>query len=154
MPSDMIPLTEQDAEHLGLLVVFHYLFGAVGMVFTLPSVVFLVMGVQALTGRMELIDATGASASTSDTWLLVIVATAWFVAGLTLSTCVLLAARFIRRCERYYFCLGVAAAACVVFPVGTTLGVLTILLLQRQTVKATFLEQTPGLSPVPQERMG
>jgi hypothetical protein len=100
-----------------------------------------------------LTDATGATASTPDTWLLVLVATAWLVVGLTLSTCVLLAARFIRRCERYYFCLGVSAAACMVFPVGTIMGVLTILLLQRQTVKATFLDQTSELNPVPQERI-
>jgi len=61
------------------------------------------------------------------------------IVGLTLSTCILLAARYIRRCERYYFCLAVAAAVLVFVPVGTLMGVLTILVLQRESVKATVL---------------
>lgn len=137
----MIPLTEQDAEHLGLLVLFHYLIGGIGLLFSLLPLAFVVVGTLALTGRTRFAGANGTPAPPAEIWLVMLMATVWIVVGLTLSTCILRAARFIRRCERYRFCLAVATAACVLVPAGTVLGVLTLLVLQRPTVKATFLDE-------------
>jgi hypothetical protein len=49
-----------------------------------------------------------------------------------------LAGRAIRRRENYTFCVIVAALSCMLMPFGTVLGVLTIVVLMRPSVKEMF----------------
>jgi hypothetical protein len=44
----------------------------------------------------------------------------------------------------YIFCLVIAAVECIFMPFGTVLGVFTIIVLQRPTVKAMFRGQSPA----------
>ena len=50
-----------------------------------------------------------------------------------------LAGRSLARHRRYTFCLVVAAILCLFVPFGTLLGVFTIIVLVRSTVRARFL---------------
>src|SRR5262245_43414538 len=64
----------------------------------------------------------------------------WAFAALIFVAGLLLVARI-----RHTFCIVVAALCCAFFPLGTALGVLTILGLMRPTVKAMFQQQAaPG----------
>jgi hypothetical protein len=58
--------------------------------------------------------------------------------GWTLAACLFAAGRSIAARRRYTFCIVVAALSCTVFPFGTALGVLSLLVLTRPTVKAMF----------------
>src|SRR6266545_3002302 len=54
---------------------------------------------------------------------------------------IFVAGRFLAARRRHTFCIVVAALCCAFFPLGTALGVFTILVLMRPTVKAMFQQQ-------------
>ncbi len=68
--------------------------------------------------------------------------------GWTLAALVLAAGRMLARRRRYLFCLVVAGIECVFMPLGTVLGVFTIIVLVRPSVKAAFeANSTAGADP-------
>jgi hypothetical protein len=58
--------------------------------------------------------------------------------GWTLAVCMIIAGRFLAKRTHYMYCLVVAAISCIFFPFGTVLGVFTIIVLLRSSVKALF----------------
>jgi hypothetical protein len=59
--------------------------------------------------------------------------------GATLAACIAVAGRFLSQRRRYLFCLVMACVmAALSMPFGTVLGVFTIIVLMRPTVKAAF----------------
>lgn len=59
--------------------------------------------------------------------------------GWAFAVCVILAGRFIVRRKHYIFCLVIASLNCLFMPFGTILGVFTIVVLIRPSVKALFM---------------
>ena len=57
-----------------------------------------------------------------------------------MAACVALAGRELARHGGYTYCLIVAAIECLFMPFGTALGVLTLIVLMRPSVKAQFGE--------------
>jgi hypothetical protein len=62
-------------------------------------------------------------------------------------------AQYLKRRERYVFCMVMAAVSCILFPIGTALGVFTIILLLQEDVKVDFgvLESGTGGEAPPGE---
>jgi hypothetical protein len=68
--------------------------------------------------------------------------------GFALTVCLVVAARSLAALRRYRFCFATACFACVFTPLGTALGVLTILVLVRPSVKELFAQGSSAeLSP-------
>ncbi len=61
-----------------------------------------------------------------------------FLIGIVILFCIILAGQSLARYENYQFCFVVAVLECLVLPIGTILGIATILVLRRDTVKALF----------------
>lgn len=61
-----------------------------------------------------------------------------FLIGLAMAICVLIAGRSLAHCKRYWFALVMACVECLFVPFGTILGVFTIVVLSRQSVKELF----------------
>jgi len=64
--------------------------------------------------------------------------------GLAFAVCLVVAGRKLAQQSGYTFCLVMAALSCLVVPLGTVLGVFTILVLLRPTVKERFAAATPA----------
>jgi hypothetical protein len=63
----------------------------------------------------------------------------WMLFGFTLAVCTLIAGRSLAQRRRHTFCLVIAAIECITcIPFGTALGVFTILVLMRPSVKQAF----------------
>jgi hypothetical protein len=139
-------VTPQDEEHLRLLSIFHYVVAAIGMIASLFPVIHLIVGIVAVTGGL---DEPGRTEGALVGWFFIVFSLAWIVTGLGISTCLVLAGRSLRRRQRYTFCLVMAGIACMFAPFGTVLGVFTILVLIRESVKAAF-----GVSAAPVEAAG
>ena len=60
------------------------------------------------------------------------------LSGLTFATCVAVAGRRLVRHTGYMYCLVIAGIECIFVPLGTILGVLTIVVLMRPQVKELF----------------
>jgi hypothetical protein len=70
------------------------------------------------------------------------------VLGWALAALIFVAGRSLAAGKRYAFCFVMAALCCAHFPFGTVLGVFTILVLTRPTVKAMFQQQSAlGVPP-------
>ncbi len=133
----------QDAEHLKLLSIFHYVVGGLlGCCACIP-IFHLIFGIICLTAPQLL---QGPKSDQFPTTLfgalITVVAATMILVGWAVAICVIVAGRFLARRVHYTFCLVVAAIACLFMPFGTVLGVLTIIVLMRPSVKALFVERT------------
>jgi hypothetical protein len=132
-------LSAQDAEHLRLLSIFHYVVGGLQALFACFPILHLLIGAFLVFGP----GLHGHSGERLPTALMgsffMIFAGAWMLVGWTLAVCMVVAGRSLAQRRRHFFCLvvaGIEAALCM--PLGTALGVLTIVVLIRPTVKQAF----------------
>ena len=133
-----------DVEHLRLLSIFHYVVGAVTGVFSLLPIMHLVIGVAMVTGRF---DGSQEPPPAVFGWFFIVMALVFIICGLAFAACLVLAGRFLSRREHYLFCFVMAALACIFFPFGTVLGVFTIIVLSRPTVKELFTRSMSAANP-------
>jgi hypothetical protein len=141
----------QDLEHLRLLSIFHYVVAGLVALFACFPVFHLILGLVMLIapGALE----NGQHGSPNDPiflrlvgLFLVFVAATIILAGWSLAVCVLLAGRFLSRRRHYTFCLIIAALLCMINPFGTVLGVFTIIVLIRPSVKLLFEPPTNAVA--------
>ena len=124
----------QDSEHLKLLAIFHYVVaGMAALVACIPFLHFF-MGLAFATGAFS---DTGPEAKPIG---LVMMAIAGFfiLAGWTLAALIAFAGRSLQTRKRYTFCLVMGGVECIFMPFGTVLGVFTIIVLSRDSVKSLF----------------
>ena len=124
-----------DQQHLDLLSIFHYIVGGLGLLFSLFPLFHLLFGIALVTGRLG--EGSGAE-NVMLGWFFIVIALVVTGTGIAYGVCTILAGRYLKRRERYSFCLVMAAISCIFFPFGTVLGVFTILVLARPDVKAVF----------------
>ena len=84
-------------------------------------------------------------------WILVVVALLLIVMGLIFSGCIFYAGRLLHRRRGYTFCMVIAVISLMFFPFGTCLGVFTLIVLLRPSVKALFLNRVHPDSIPPNE---
>jgi hypothetical protein len=129
----------EDLEQLRLLSIAHYVVAAVVALAASIPLLHLAMGASfasaALAGGEEgmMLGAMGC--------LFMAIAGTIVAAGWGFAASVFLAGRFLASRQRYTFCLVVAAINCAFAPLGTALGVLTIIVLMRPSVKQLFAGQ-------------
>jgi hypothetical protein len=127
---------ERDAEHLRLLTIFHYVVAAMAALWACFPIIHLVIGIAAVMGKL---GSDGKGPPELFGWFFIAMASVFMLTGWSLATCLFLAGRFLKQRRRYTFCFVVACvSACVCMPVGTGLGVCTIIVLLRPSVKELF----------------
>lgn len=135
LDTEFSPLTPQDEEHLRLLSIFYYVLAGFTAVFSMFPVIHLVVGLLFMFAGLGGEEAFPAVLFGG---FFALFALFFIACGLTLAACLAIAGRAIARCERYTFCFVVAAVVCGFWPLGTALGVFTIIVLLREPVKAAF----------------
>lgn len=130
---------DRDLEHLKLLSIFHYVAaGMAALVACIPFFHFFV-GMAMAFGAFD----EGDPATRPVGLGLMAFAALFIAAGWALAALMVLAGRSLAKRRRYTFCLVMGGIECLFMPVGTVLGVFTILVLVRESVKALF-GQTVG----------
>ena len=127
----------KDLEHLRVLAIFHYVVGGLAALFACIPVIHLVVGIAMVTGRFDA-DTGGPGEAMMLGWFIILFAAAFILAGWTFALCLILAGRSLSRRKHYTFCLVMAGLACMFMPFGTVLGVFTIIVLVRDSVKKLF----------------
>ena len=131
-----------DVEQLRLLAIFHYVVGGMAALFSLVPLVHLVMGLAVVTGHLPMEGASPGDRMVG--WLFVGLALLFIAAGLTFAAVDVAAGRSLTRQVRYAFCLVVAGLECLFMPFGTVLGVFTIVVLQRASIRERFGKAAPA----------
>ena len=125
----------EDLEHLRLLSIFYYLMAVLIALFSLLPVVHLVLG---MAMAFEWGDFGQDPPPAFIGWIVSCIAGFLILLGLTCAACFALAGRNLARHRSWIFCMVIAGIACTMMPVGTVLGVFTILVLNRPSVRALF----------------
>ena len=135
----------QDEEQLRLLSVFHYVVAGLMALFACIPLIHLAIGLMMLI-HPQPFGPHEQQPPAVFRWIVpvtfVIFPTAFILAGWAMAASMAWAGRCLQRRRRYTFCLVMACIACVFFPFGTVLGVFTIIVLVRPTVKALFIQPT------------
>jgi len=129
----------QDEEHLKLLSIFHYVVGGLAGLFACFPIIHLIIGIVMLAGGFQ--DASGQGPPRAIGLIFVIMALFIMTLGWTLAVCLIVSGRQLAKRKRYTFCFVLACISCIFIPFGTVLGVFTIMVLMRPSVKNIFEAQ-------------
>jgi len=128
----------QNSEHLRLLSVFHYVVGGLAVLFSFFPLLYTVMGSFFIYDVHHTAYKPGQGPPEFIGWFLVGMGSLFFLIGLAMSICIIRAGRVLAKHQRYWFAFIVACVECIFMPFGTVLGVFTIIVLSRDSVKQLF----------------
>jgi hypothetical protein len=132
----------QDEEHLRLLSIFHYVCAGLAALFACFPIMYLVMGMM-MVFSPESFGPTKDQPPAFMGVFLIVLGGVLTLLGWSLAACIAFAGRCLARRKRHTFCLVIAGIACLFMPFGTILGVFSIIVLVRPSVKALFDKATP-----------
>jgi hypothetical protein len=129
----------QDAEHLRLLSIFHYVVAGVSafvsffpLLYTGMGALFVYLAHQpGKRGESPPPEVLG--------WFLVGFGIFLAIIGFAFAVLIFLAGRALAQRRRYWFAFVVACMECIFIPFGTILGVFTLIVLSRESAKGLFL---------------
>jgi hypothetical protein len=124
---------KQDLEHLKLLAIFHYVVAGMTALFACIPFIHFFMGLALATGALDA-DPEAQPIGIG----IMIFAGLFILAGWTLAALIAFAGRSLQTRRRYTYCLVMGGVECIFMPFGTVLGVFTIIVLMRDTVKELF----------------
>lgn len=136
---------DKDLEHLKLLWIFHYVDAGMTAVISCIPFLHFFMGLALATGTFPDTDPEAKSIGI----VIMVIAGIFIIAGWTLAILIAFAGRSLQTRKRYTYCLVMAGINCIFIPIGTVLGVFTIIVLSRDSVKALF-----GHAPPPVDASG
>src|SRR6185369_18092886 len=120
-----------DEQHLRWLSIGNYVASGMVALFACIPIIHVTIGIALILNPPK---------GDPDAWIpglvLALVGGAFMLAGWSLAAAILTAGRSIAARKRYTFCIVVAAIACAFAPFGTALGVLSLIVLLRPSVKA------------------
>lgn len=137
------PPSGQDLEQLKLLSLFHYILAGITALFSCIPVIHVALGIAMATGALK--DSRGSPPPETFGWIFAGIGCAAVLAGWTLAALIFAGGRSIAKRRRHTFCLVVAGVSCIFMPLGTALGVFTLIVLMRPQVKVLF-EPVPALN--------
>lgn len=127
----------QDEDHLRLLSIFQYVVAGLAALFACIPIIHLVVGLFILLAPQKF-DGKGESPPAFLGWFFVIFASVIITLGWVFAGFVFALGRSLAKRKRYLFCLVMAGIECMFMPFGTVLGVFTIVVLLRDSVKQLF----------------
>jgi hypothetical protein len=132
----------QDEEHLRLLSIFHYVCAGFAALFGCIPFLYVIMGVVMVVSPESMGPANNRPPAFIGIFLIFLGAV-MMAFGWGLAACIAYAGRCLAQRRRHTFCLVVAGISCMFMPFGTILGVFSIIVLIRPSVKALFDGSTP-----------
>jgi hypothetical protein len=140
MPDPLAP-SRQDLEHLDLLSTFHYVVAGICALCGLFPILHFGMGLMfVLAPEAFFADAPQTAPFRLIGLMFVLFPGAMMVGAFVMAWFLFKAARKLKERTGYRFCQVVAAVACAFFPFGTVLGVFTLVVLNRGSVRVLFGE--------------
>jgi hypothetical protein len=137
----------KDLEHIRLLSIFHYVVGGIIALFACFPFIHLFMGIffVANAPAMRAAQRPGEADFPVEIFgaMFIIIPAIIILLGWTLAILTIVAGRKLSKQSGYTYCMVIAALLCMFMPFGTVLGVFTIIVLMRDSVKALFNGTNP-----------
>ncbi len=130
---------DRDTEQLNLLAIFHYVVAGLAALFSFFPLIYTAVGVIFIFAARHGTAKPGEEFPPEFLgWIFAVLGSVLFVMGIAMAICILIAGRCLSRPRCYSFALVMACVECLFIPFGTILGVFTIIVLLRESVKALF----------------
>jgi hypothetical protein len=133
-----------DQEHLKLLTIFHYIVAGLHALFALIPLIHVLMGL--FFALNPCMGEGGECMPPFFGWIFVAMGLGLILFGEAFAVGLYLNGRFIARRQHYLACVVISGVECVLFPFGTVLGIFSLMVLLRPTVKALFEAPPPPSS--------
>ena len=130
-------MVSQDDEHLRILSICHYVYGGVKAAVACIPLIYVAVGLFMLLGSIMAGSDEGAPPAIIG-GIFIVIGGAVVLFGWAVAACVIYAGRCLTQRKHRTFCFVMAAVCCLSIPFGTVLGVFTIIVLSRPSVKALF----------------
>ena len=131
----------EDEGHLNNLAIGHYIVGAIMVAFACLPLLHLGIGVAMLTGVLPIeaeVEGDIEAMPSLFAWMFIGMGALFFLLGQAVSIGVVLSGRFLQKRKNYMFSFVLGCLMCFFVPVGTILGVFTIIVLSRDSVKKIY----------------
>ena len=133
----------QDEEHLRLLAIFHYVVAGLAALFSFFPLLYTTVGAIFIFAARHGTPKPGEELPPEFLgWIFVVLGLLLFLLGIAMAICILIAGRSLSSHKHYTFALVIACIECLFIPFGTILGVFTIIVLSRQSVRGLFSTAT------------
>jgi F0F1-type ATP synthase membrane subunit c/vacuolar-type H+-ATPase subunit K len=132
----------KDAQHLNLLSTFHYVYGGLQALFGCFPSIHLSIGIMMVNGVGEF--GRDPSFPQEFGWFFIIMASTVMLFMWTVAVLAIMAGNRLRQRRSHKFCFVVACIECIFVPLGTVLGVFSLVVLMRDSVKQVFAERSPA----------
>ncbi len=128
----------EDIEHLRLLAIFHYIVGSLALLLACFPLIHVTIGSIFIYAAGQAHSASGDAPPEIVGWILVFFGLAFFILGIAFGVALLWSGRCLARRKNYSFSFITACIECLFLPFGTVLGVFTLVVLSRESVKALY----------------
>ena len=135
---------EEDSKNLNLLGTFHYVLSGITALFACLPIIHVIIGILMLTGRLAP-DSGGADPPRLVGMIFLVVGALFVIMGWGLAVCMFIAGRRLKQRRNRLFCMVIGGIECAFMPLGTVLGVFTLIVLSKDSVKGIF--DHPPASP-------
>lgn len=132
--------SNEDEYHLDLLGTFHWVLAGICAIAGLFPILHVVFGfiaiVASLAGNTPEPEARGMGVLVGV--LFIMIGTAIIITFWVIAFCLYLSGSYLKAHTNHMFCMVMSVIMCISFPLGTTLGVFSIIVLVRPSVKRLF----------------
>jgi hypothetical protein len=129
----------RDEEHLQLLAIFHYVVAGLAALFSFFPLLYTTVGAIFIFAARHGTAKPGEDLPPEFLgWIFAVLGSLLFLIGIAMAICILVAGRSLALRKGYWFALVMACIECLFVPFGTILGVFTIVVLSRESVRGLF----------------
>ena len=129
-----------DLNNLKLLSIFHYVVGGLSAIFSCMFLIHLFIGIAVLNSPESWSGGNGQSPPQFVGYLFTFIGGLFFLLGMIVSGLVIYSGVLLKRLRKRMFSFVVASIECLFMPFGTILGVFTIIVLSKESVKQMYAE--------------
>jgi hypothetical protein len=129
----MTQKNSKDLKQLKILSICHYLYGSLFMSISLFAISFSIKGIISI-----LVNPQSSSQSSSNPILAVVLFAILLSFVLILSICLIASGHYLVQRKRYWFIRKIAQIESCIFPLGTILGLYTLYILSKTSVKSLY----------------
>lgn len=132
-------LTEVDQSHLNILAICYWIWGGIIALFSLFGLIYVAIGIAMVAGGLGApTTQTAAPPPAFIGWMFIVMGAIATGIGQLTGWLNIVAGYSLKRHKRRILTMVTAGLNCISFPIGTTLGVFTFVVLARPSVRAAF----------------
>jgi len=128
----------EDQKHLNLLSTFHYIVGGILVFFACIPLIHLGIGIAIMSGAFDSLHGADQGPPAFFGLLFAVMGGLFFIFGQAIAWLMIYSGTQIKKRTNYMFSFVVACVMCVFMPFGTILGIFTIIVLSRESVKKLY----------------